>query len=131
MERNQAVKHGLIWARFLSLAKLEWSVSSVPGFDINLTIPCSHSECSGSHQLLVRIEAGSPPDLRKRFSELFTMDEVYGTPTPAIFGVDPEQTYWQMSHGAGGGDFDLAFWVSDWKTLWRQAEGHSRSNAQR
>lgn len=122
--RNQDVKLGLIWARFFSLLGWRWRVSHVPGFDLNLTIPCAHSECSGSHEILARIQHGDHGYYcEKLHGELFSVDEMYNSPHPAIFGENPGCTYWQMAHGAGGGEESIEQWVPDWKALWTRAGG--------
>lgn len=123
MQRTQDVKLGLVWARFFSLLGWRWRVSKAPGFDLNLTIPCGHSECSGSHELLVRIDNGAREYFEKLHGELFTLDETWASPSPAIFGTTPEHTFWVMSHGSGGGEFEISFFVPDWKTLWTRAGG--------
>jgi hypothetical protein len=123
MQHHQTVKLGLVWARFFSLLGWRWRVSRVPGFDLNLTIPCTHSECSGSHELIVRIDQGHREYFEKLHGELFDTEEVWSTPSPAIFGSSPEDTYWEMVHGNGGGTESIEQWVPDWKTLWTRAGG--------
>jgi hypothetical protein len=98
-------------------------VSRVPGFDLNLTIPCLHSECSGSHELLIRMDEGQREYFKKLHDGLFDVEEAWGTPSPAIFGRNPEDTFWTMAHGAGGGEESLDQWIPDWKTLWVRAGG--------
>lgn len=123
MHRTQDVRLGLTWARFFSLLGWRWRVSRAPGFDLNLTIPCTHSECSGAHELLIRIEHGSREYFKKFHDDLFDVTEVWGTPSPALFGDNPEDTFWTMAHGSGGGDESIPQWVPDWKAIWQRAGG--------
>jgi hypothetical protein len=55
-----------------------------------------------------------------------TFASPYNEPNPALFGDGPENTYWQMSHGAGGGCEQVDDWmtssrVSDVNELWERA----------
>jgi hypothetical protein len=123
MQRTQDVRLGLTWARFFSLLGWRWRVSRVPGYDLNLTIPCTHGECSGSHELLIRIEHGSLEYFKKLHDDLFDVTEAWGSPSPAVFGDNPEDTFWTMPHGSGGGEENITQWVPDWKALWARAGG--------
>lgn len=98
-------------------------MSRVPGYDLNLTIPCTHGECSGSHELLIRIEHGSLEYFKKLHDDLFDVTEAWGSPSPAVFGDNPEDTFWTMPHGSGGGEENITQWVPDWKALWARAGG--------
>jgi hypothetical protein len=111
----------LKWARFFTLAGWEWKLSSHPGFDFKITFPCGHSECKGSHTLLVRVVERSREALAKSHAKRFSAEQMYTQPHPALFGDGPENTFWQMMHGAGGGIEDVARWVPDARRLWEQA----------
>lgn len=39
----------------------------------------------------------------------------------AAFGNNPDVTYWEMSHGAGGGVYHVNEWVHNADDLWKQA----------
>ena len=39
----------------------------------------------------------------------------------AAFGNNTSVTDWQMSHGSGGGEFNVDFWVEDHEELWKKA----------
>jgi hypothetical protein len=39
----------------------------------------------------------------------------------ALLGANPIVTYWEMSHGSGGGGFDVPFFVPKWDLLWKEA----------
>lgn len=110
----------LRWARFFTLAGWNWKLSHRPGFDFQVTFPCEHSECSGSHTLIVRICDKSHWLLEKKHGETFT--NPYDEPNPALFGDGPENTYWEMVHGHGGGCETVSKWTySDANYLWERA----------
>ena len=58
--------------------------------------------------------------LAKSHSETFTPTQMYSEPHPALFGDGPENTYWQMPHGAGGGVEAVAQWVPGAARIWEQ-----------
>jgi hypothetical protein len=112
----------LRWARFFALAGWEWKLASpYSGFDFQLTIPCGHSEGDGSHRISVRTLQQTLELLKSRHDEMFSGDEMYAEPHPALFGNGPKNTVWRMAHGAEGGDYHLDEWESDAETLWRKA----------
>jgi hypothetical protein len=126
------------WAAFFDLIEWqhEYEPIDLPGWspDFRVVFPCWHSECNGSHSLLVEIK---PYFDLKQFEGHPCLDYDYGTrngghfdstdvavaegktcyaipaDASAAFGANPEVTYWQMSHGAGGGVFDLPSWIND------------------
>ena len=113
----------LRWARFFTLAGWRWRLSPRPGFDFQVTFPCRHGECSGGHTLLIRVSDKCHMALAEKHQTTF--GNPYQNPNPALFGDGPENTYWEMVHGAGGGSEN----VSDWMTnagagvsvLWERA----------
>ncbi len=111
----------LRWARFFTLAGLQWKLANRPGFDFIITLPCEHSECGGSHVLRVRVCEKTCDALGRKHDELYDADQMYSVPHPALFGDGPENTYWQMGHGAGGGVECLSRWVLDADKLWERA----------
>jgi hypothetical protein len=111
----------LQWARFFTLVGWEWKLSQRLGFDLVVTFPCKHSECGGSHTLLVRVVERSHAALAKSHSKKFSADTMYSEPHPALFGDGPENTFWQMPHGAGGGTETVAQWVSGASEVWAKA----------
>ena len=118
----------LQWARFFTLASWEWKLSSRPGFDFEVAFPCGHSECSGSHKLLVRVVEKHRAALAKSHGKKFSGEQIYSVPHPALFGDGPDNTFWQMQHGAGGGVEEVSRWVHDGGRLCRQAaDGESAS----
>jgi hypothetical protein len=124
------------WAAFFDLAKLKWQYEP---YDLNgwtpdflLTIPCSHSECFGKHDLLVEIKPFSEIE---QFKGHPCMDYPYGIDSESVpenpvhipadasaaFGNDVNNTFFEMAHGAGGGSFDINYFINDSKELWIEA----------
>jgi hypothetical protein len=124
------------WAAFFDLIgwKHEYEPIDLPGWspDFRVVFPCGHSECSGSHTLLVEVKP------------YFRLEQFKGHPscdyigcglghkwTPdlccsaAQFGANPEVTFWSMGHGSGGGDFCLIDWENfhsfGYSRLWAEA----------
>ena len=111
----------LVWACFFTLAGWDWRLSSRPGFDFDVKFPCNHSECHGYHRLLVRVVNKAGSVLAKKHYELFSVEAMYSEPHPALFGDGPENTYWEMVHGAGGGVESAERWVQDALSVWNCA----------
>ena len=128
------------WACFFDLAGLKWEYEPVDieGWtpDFRLTLPCGHSECRlrACHVLLVEVK---PFDRIEEFLEYGCKDFPYGAmyksgegyrekqipaDASAWFGNDPSVTYWEMSHGSGGGVESIRDWVmGDIEAMWKQA----------
>lgn len=124
------------WACFFDLVNWRWAyepfdlIGWTPTFRVEF--PCSHSECSGSHVLLVEVQ---PHFDITAFAGHRCMDFPYGEcdqPTgevesipadaSAAFGIGPDVTYWEMTHGAGGGVDCVNQWISaDVNKLWNAA----------
>ena len=113
----------LRWARFFTTVGWDWRLSSQPGFDFKVTIPCTHSECGGSHVLLVQVAEQERDALAASYHKRFTSDEVWSEPHPALFGDGPQNTHWEMPHGAGGGTVDVTHWVHGADRIWRESAG--------
>jgi len=112
----------LKWARFFTLAGWRWNLAaSYSGFDFHVVRPCKHSECNGSHELKIRIMERRLDLLQKRHGELYSGEDMYASPHPALFGDGPKNTVWQMSHGAGGGLYRLDEWQNNAEELWERA----------
>jgi hypothetical protein len=114
----------LRWARFFTLVGWNWTLAPQNGeFDFFVTIPCDHSECDGSHVLAVRICEMPLDSLVRKYSELYA-ERIYESPNPAFFGDGPENTRWEMAHGAGGGTESVRQWLGESKAnrLWERAE---------
>lgn len=112
----------LRWARFFTLAGWKWKLSPKSGFDFQVTLPCRHSECNGSHTLLVRTCEKTHEALERKHCELYDCERMYSEPNPALFGDGPDNTVWQMVHGHGGGQFTVSS-MTVWNAneLWERA----------
>ena len=102
--------------------------------------PCGHSECPDTHVLLIDVQ---PFDDVASFAGHRCMDFAFGEcwkPTgeiesipadaSAAFGINPDVTYWEMGHGAGGGLENVQNWVFTnahelWKTAGNIIRGYS------
>lgn len=120
------------WAAFFDL--IDWQHEYEPidlaGWspDFRVEFRCGHSECSGSHVLLVEVKPyyrieqfKGHPCLRYDYGRDSNGFEIPAHAS-AAFGANPEITYWQMGHGAGGGVFSLLDWLPmGYSLLWKQA----------
>ena len=124
------------WACFFDQAKWNWDYEPMdllgwtPTFRVEF--PCGHSECSDSHVLLIEVQ---PFDDIAAFAGHRCMDFAFGASlkpngeeetipadASAAFGINPDVTYWQMSHGAGGGEENIRNWTpTNAHQLWKQA----------
>lgn len=105
------------WAAFFDLVKWEWEYEPidlqgwVPDFWIQL--PCDHSECPSGRELYAEVKpfryiqefAGT------KVAELYESDP-WSSPHPAMFGITPAVTRWQMCHGHGGGVYTVPDWAA-------------------
>jgi hypothetical protein len=124
------------WACFFDLAKWNWQYEPIdltswcPDFWVEF--PCQHSECSGSHVLLVEVkpyysiaEFNEHPCMKYAYGEYMEENGVIDlipADASAAFGIDPSVTYWEMAHGAGGGIESVENWVcGDADAMWKQA----------
>jgi hypothetical protein len=125
------------WAAFFDLAGWKWDVNPLPldnwAPDFRVTFPCRHSECGGSHSLLIAV---LPIDDIRGFGSHPCLGHIYGPGTyadnmqvhidaGAAFGSGPAVTRWEMSHGAGGGTETVYNWVpanANADILWGQAK---------
>jgi len=119
------------WAAFFDLAGWTWSRGVYPignwKPDYRVTFACSHSECRGSHTILVSVlpvsnteEIKGHPAL-KHFYSVEGPDGKSVADAGAIFGADYHATRWQMSHGAGGGIESVYNWTDDPVSMWQVA----------
>jgi len=111
------------WAAFFELVGWSWQYEPIDlnGWspDFRVEFNCGHSECNGSHSLLVEVK---PYYSIEQFTGHHCMLYPYGMSDGAVipadssaaFGNDPSVVWWEMSHGAGGGvESDLANWIQD------------------
>lgn len=109
------------WAAFFDLAGWKWEYEpfDLPGWspDFWVSFPCGHSECPDSHVLLVEVKPYFSLD---EFDGHPCLDYPYGgvgdsqripADASAAFGINPGVTWWEMGHGAGGGEETIANWV--------------------
>ena len=125
------------WAAFFSLARWAWEYEPIDldGWspDFRVVIPCGHSECNGAHVLFAEVK---PFWRLSQFDGHPCTQFMYGVQwdfsgetviasidadSSALLGASPEVTHWQMSHGCGGGEFDVPFFVPNYDALWKQA----------
>lgn len=120
------------WAAFFDLVGWthEYEPIDLPGWspDFRVVFPCGHSECNGSHSLLVEVK---PYLSLHQFKGHPCLNYPYGrgpdgefipAHASAAFGANPEVTYWEMGHGAGGGEECLLNWIPNgYSRLWSQA----------
>ncbi len=125
------------WACFFDQAKWKWDYEPMdlagwtPTFRVEF--PCGHTECSESHVLLVGVQ---PFHDISQFAGQSCMDFPYGecrkstgevetipADASAVFGINPDVTYWEMAHGAGGGIDSVKQWISAYvvNQLWKAA----------
>jgi hypothetical protein len=122
------------WAAFFDLAGWEWRINPVSvgdwSPDFRVSFPCEHSECGGSHTLLVAV---LPLSSIEEFKSHPCLTHIYGigdaykgsgvsVDAGAAFGISPKVTTWEFSHGAGGGRFEVDFFVPHADALWSKTE---------
>lgn len=140
------------WAAFFDLCGFRWEYEPIDfrGWipDFFLEVPCGHSECNPTHTLYAEVKPyrsldefkGHPaygvewgcktlanPDSPDGFDEVSL-----GVDAVALLGLSPASGVSQvqsMSHGAGGGHFDIEFFCrGDVDYLWREAGNVTRWN---
>ncbi|QRF90867.1 hypothetical protein CLH39_11775 [Alcaligenes faecalis] len=126
------------WAAFFDLAGWEWSTNTIPinnwKPDFSVKFSCPHSECNGSHTILVSVlpadslaELKGHPALTHRY--IVNAEDTWVADAGALFGSTPRITQWDMSHGAGGGIETVSNWINgDMNQLWSLAEELVRKN---
>lgn len=120
------------WAAFFDLIGWKWEYEPIDinGWtpDFRVTWPCSHSECSGSHSILVEVKPyysiddfEGHPCLGYPFG-IGKDDEKIPADAAAAFGIDYTVTEWEMVHGVGGGIDTIETWVhADLEAMWKEA----------
>lgn len=104
------------WAAIFDLVEWTWQYEPIdlPGWtpDFFVKFSCGHSECPGYHTLLIEVKPYLSID---EFHNHPCMSYSYGHGIPAhasaAFGLTPWVTYWEMSHGAGGGVESFLDWT--------------------
>lgn len=125
------------WAAFFDLAEWEWEYEPIDivGWtpDFRVKFPCGHSECGGSHTLLIEVkpyydlkEFEGHPCMQYPFGHIYEngliSDKHIPADASAAFGINPDVTYWEMVHGHGGGVESIENWVDgNIKQMWKTA----------
>lgn len=122
------LRQAFVWAKFLSLLGWRWRPAQVPGYTFHVTAPCP---CKRSHELIVRLYPGRGAQPVEAFEATFEVGgESLNEPHPAIFGSNPENTYFLLDHSHY--DLDIrslvGFLPTDWKEVWQRAEGLSNDS---
>jgi hypothetical protein len=120
----ESVRRKQRWERFFTVAGLDWKPTKHNGFDYTVELPCSHSECSGSHVLGVQISISEAvgEEFDREYESFYPEAYLWEEPYPALFGAGPRNTRWQMGHGEAGGFFDLWGWVMNADKLWEYTQ---------
>ena len=124
------------YAAFFDLAGWAWKYEPMtihgwtPSFEV--TIPCSHSECS-DHTLLVEVKPyphlsdfEGHPGTKYPYGDDFNGHTIPADAS-ACFGASPKVSSFEMSHGSGGGTNDIPCWVGNWETMWEAADSKVES----
>lgn len=120
------------WAAFFDLSDWTWHANpaAIGNWqpDFLVSFPCSHSECSGKHTLLVSVGPfRSVAELSGHIAlghnwQVLNNQGVPVADAGAVFGDGPHVSKWEMAHGAGGGEENVANWVlSRPEDLWQEA----------
>lgn len=122
------------WAAFFDVVGWTWHTNPVAVGDWQpdflVSFPCGHSECGGSHTLLVSVgpyeseeQLQGHPALRHQWG-VESENGHHVADAGAVFGSKPSVSKWTMSHGAGGGVFRVSEWVDgDVAACWERAVG--------
>ena len=120
------------WAAFFDLAGWTWqgNPKAIKDWrpDFVVRFPCSHSECRGSHTILIAVLPVSDlSSVRGHpcFAHMYIVKDDNGNwvaDAGALFGNGPTVTTWNMSHGSGGGIEDVSNWVSKADGLWEKTK---------
>lgn len=133
------------WACFFDLACWKWEYEPIDllGWtpDFRVQFYCGHSECPNGHVLLVEVK---PYFSIEEFKGHPCLDYPYGhnlekcTAIPAsasaAFGANPDITFWEMSHGHGGGGECIRYRVDGdidrmWAIAGNQVQYHARKQS--
>lgn len=119
------------WAAFFDLAGWRYWTNPAPignwQPDFKVEFDCGHSECAPTHTLLVSVMPVNSLDAFKghpcmgRDYGVEDLDGKWRADGGAAFGGNPDVTYWQISHGAGGGSEQMDWRVHNARQLWDEA----------
>lgn len=110
------------WAAFFDLIGWKWEYEPIDldGWtpDFRVEFPCYHSECNGTHALLIEVKPYFSID---DFKNHPCTKHFWGRDIPAdssaAFGCNPSVVYWEMVHGAGGGSEEGIQAFENWKVF--------------
>lgn len=115
------------WAAFLELwepcSNWEYEPIDLRGWmpDFWVQLPCRHSECSPFHELYAEVRPYRTIQTFYDAQHPVTKIDPYSTPTPAMFGISPEVSAFELAHGCGGGIYSILYWGRYDPSLWREA----------
>ena len=132
------------WAAFFDLAGWKWEYEPIDLYgwvpDLFVSWLCGHSECNGSHSILAEIKPyfsveefkGHPcmdyPFGHKYGSDGYITDICIPADASAALGVNPCVSYWEMTHGAGGGVETIKSWINEADEMWKIAGNTTKYN---
>jgi hypothetical protein len=119
------------WAAFFDLAGWRYWTNPVPigdwQPDFKVEFGCGHSECGPTHTLLVAVlpaktlAAFEDHPCKTHFYRVEDANGRWLADGGAALGEGPDVSYWQISHGSGGGVEDMYFRVNNARQLWDEA----------
>jgi hypothetical protein len=123
------------WAAWADIVGWEWEYEPVDleGWtpDFRFRFPCGHSECPTYHELYAEVKPYR--SLSEFNGHQATQMDPYSIPSPALFGINPGVTQWEMVHGDGSGIYSVADWVEadptdemDCDRAWEEAGNRTR-----
>lgn len=121
------------WAAFFDLAGWSWEYEPIdlngwsPDFRVHWD--CWHSECPNGHTLLIEVkpyysidEFRGHPCMKYFWGIDYETHKEIPADSSAAFGINPNVTYWEMVHGAGGSAEEIVHWIeADVDMLWKLA----------
>ena len=115
------------WAAFFDLMGWKWSYEAVDlhGWvpDFHLIIPhCISRDCDEAHELYVEVKPHRA--IEEFIGHPVSYQDPYSVPAPAMFGLSPDCTEWQMSHKHGDNIYLVPAWGAEAETvseMWKEA----------
>lgn len=112
------------WASLFAMSG--WAYCSAPSVLIEghqpaflIRIPCGHSECIGNWNISYHEVNVFLPPIPERIIE--AAETAWTTPIGLFDARGPAHAKWLMSHGAGGGWFDVVSWFHDAENRWLES----------
>lgn len=121
------------WAAFFDLVGWEWHVNPAAvgnwSPDFWIRFPCHHSECTEHTLLAAVLPLNDVADFRNHpcLEHAFGIeDDPQGihnrVDAGAAFGNSPMVSKWDFAHGAGGGTFEVTYFVDNANEVWEKAK---------